>query len=94
MATFCVEIPDGDVDRILTAICANYNYQATITDPNSDDPSIPSATIDNPQTPYQFANEQVRKYLIENTTAYEAKQARQAALNTLSAPPQVTDPAV
>ena len=92
MATFCVEIPDGDIDRILTAVCANYNYQARISDPNAIDD--PSATIDNPQTPYQFANAQVRHYLIENTTSYEAKQARQAALNTLSAPPQVTDPAL
>ena len=91
MATFCVEIPDGDVDRILTAVCANYNYQAKITDPNADNPNT---TIDNPQSPYQFANEKVRKYLIENTTSYEAKQARQAALNTLSAPPQITDPAL
>ena len=61
------------------------------SDPDSDDPN---ATIDNPQTTYQFANEQVRKYLIENTVAYEAKQARQAALNTLSDPPQITDPAI
>tara|TARA_R100000008_G_scaffold70253_1_gene47813 strand:- start:2428 stop:2709 length:282 start_codon:yes stop_codon:yes gene_type:complete len=91
MATFCVEIPDADIERILTAVCANYNYNAQISDPDSDDPN---ATIDNPQTTYQFANEQVRKYLIENTVAYEAKQARQAALNTLSDPPQITDPAI
>jgi hypothetical protein len=91
MATFCVEIPDGDIDRILTAVCANYQYNATISDPASEDPNV---TINNPQTPYQFANQQVRKYLIENTTSYEAKQARQAALSNLSDPPQVTDPAV
>ena len=91
MATFCVEIPDADVDRVLAAICANYQYNIRVPDPNAIDDS--NATIDNPQTPYQFANQQVRKYLIENTTSYEAKQARQAALSNLSDPPQVTDPA-
>ena len=65
--------------------------QQGFSDPDSIDD--PNATIDNPQTPYQFANQQVRKYLIENTTSYEAKQARQAALSNLSDPPQVTDPA-
>ena len=91
MATFSVEIPDEQVERILTAVCANYNYNAQISDPDSDDPN---ATIDNPQTTYQFANEQVRKYLIENTVAYEAKLAKQQAMNSLAAAPVITDPAI
>ena len=35
MATFAIEIPDEQVERILTAICANYQYDATISEPNS-----------------------------------------------------------
>ena len=27
---FCVDIADGDVDRVITAMCANYNYQTQI----------------------------------------------------------------
>ena len=91
MATFAIEIPDEQVERILTALCANYQYDATISDPNSDNPQD---TIDNPQTPYQFANEIVRKYLVENTVSYEAKLARQQAMNSLDAAPVITDPAI
>ena len=38
MATFCVEIPDAEVDRVITAICANYQYNIRVPDPNAIDP--------------------------------------------------------
>ena len=91
MANFAIEIPDEQVERILNALCDNYQYNATVSDPNSDNPQD---SIDNPQTPYQFANEIVRKYLVENTVSYEAKLARQQAMNSLDAAPVITDPAI
>ena len=91
MANFAIEIPDEQVERIITALCANYQYNATISDPHSDNPQD---SIDNPQTPYQFANERVREYLIENTISYEAKLDRQQAIIGLDAPPMITDPTI
>ena len=89
MATFCVEIPDEDIGRILTAVCANYNYATQVEDPNSD---LPGATIDNPENPYQFVNRMTRQYLIENTTAYEIAVAKAEAMQTTAGPPNITDP--
>jgi len=36
MATFCVEIADDAVERVITAMCANYRYQPIIDNPAYD----------------------------------------------------------
>jgi hypothetical protein len=97
MATFCVEIADDAVERVITAMCVNYRYQAIIANPAYDpmldppDPDIPP-TIPNPETTHQFANRMTRDYLINNTHAYEVKKAKEDAAGNVPAPPSVVDP--
>ena len=72
MATFCVEIADESVGRVITAMCANYGYQAMISNPNWNpaeptDPVTNPEQIPNPETPDQFANRMTRDYLMNNT---------------------------
>ena len=45
---FCVDIADGDVDRVITAMCANYNYQTEIPNPDFN-PDLPVDPDTNPQ---------------------------------------------
>ena len=95
MAQFCVEIADADVDRVIVAMCANYGYQAMIDNPDFDsslpeDPSTNPKEIDNPESPFQFANRKTRAFLAENTVAYEVKQAK-AAITSPSGP-DISDP--
>ena len=102
MATFSIEIPDNEVDRIISAMCGNYKYQAQIHDPNYDpleeydheNPTLvpPHKIIDNPENPYQFVNRMVREYLINNTLAYEKEIARQQVENSVGNAPVITDP--
>lgn len=102
MATFSIEIPDDEVNRIITAMCGNYKYQAKIHDPNYDPlegydhehPILlpPHKIIDNPETQYQFVNRMVREYLINNTLAYEKEVARKQVENSVGNAPAITDP--
>lgn len=95
MAQFCVQIADSDVDRVIVAMCANYGYQTMIDNPDFDaslpeDPSTNPRQITNTESAFQFANRQTRRFLTENTVAYEVKQAK-AALLTPSGP-DISDP--
>ena len=105
MASFSVEIADDQVERVIAAMCGNYHYQLQISYPDYDpaledregdsyDPSTNPELIDNPETPYQFANRLTREYLQNNTTSYELQQAKIAAKASQVAPPAITDPAV
>ena len=76
MAVFSVIIADEDASRVITALCANYGYQANIPNSNFDpslpiDPSTNPETISNPETPNKFANRMTRNFIMENTVAYE-----------------------
>ena len=97
MATFCVEIADESVGRVITAMCANYNYQAMLSNPNWNpaeptDPVTNPEQIPNPETPDQFANRMTRGYLMNNTHAYEVQQAKAEAGKDVPPPPPVIDP--
>ena len=103
MASFSIEIPDDQVDRVITAMCANYHYPAQISNPDYDptlemeedyDPSTNPQTIDNPETPGSFANRTVREYLINNTQAYEVQVAKEQARRNLAAAPVILNPAL
>ena len=96
MAQFSVEINDADVSRVLDAIAVNYNRPETLSNP-SFNPALPDGdsnlrNIDNPETKAAFANRKVRDFLSENVDAYEAKVAKQAALDALPASITITDP--
>ena len=104
MAQFSIEIADDQVERVITAVCANYNYRPQISNPDFDpsledregedyDPSTNPETLDNPETQDAFANRMVREYLINNTQAYETQLAKQQAFSSLGANPDITNPA-
>ena len=68
------------------ALCANYKYQAQISNPDYD-PSDPGSEdlIDNPETAVNFAKRMILKYIRDNVRKYRADiadAARVAALET------------
>jgi hypothetical protein len=96
MAEFCVSIADGDVNRVIEAMCANYGYQAEVPNPNFDpelpvDPNTNPENIANPESSFQFANRMARDYLMNNTVAYELRKEKEAVPQPT--PPDITDPA-
>ncbi|MAH45110.1 hypothetical protein CMI37_04725 [Candidatus Pacearchaeota archaeon] len=98
MSSFCVDIPDEDVGRLVDALCANYKYQDEIPNPtfDSEAESGPDSleTIDNPETKNDFANRMTREFLMSNTYSYELKLAREAAISEVPTPPNITDPSI
>ncbi len=86
MAQFTIEISDSDVNRVLTAVAANYNRPLTIL--------VDGQEVDNPETIAQFSNRIVRQFLSENVTAYEVRVAREQALNSVDTSVTINDPAV
>ena len=93
MAIFSIDIADDQVDRVIAAICANYNFQTQIANPDFDEDDDNSPTmIDNPETTLQFANRMVREYLINNTQAYEVQLAKQQALDNVVSDLAITNP--
>ena len=99
MAQFCVEIPDDKVDEVLNAIGSQYQYQATLPNPDFDvllpvDAETNPKTIINPENIAQFVNRKTREWLIENVKAYNAKvaviAARQSAIDAVNF--DITDP--
>ena len=97
MAQFAVEIDDADVQRVMDAVSANYNYQTQVDNPDFDeelaeDPVTNPRLIDNPENVYIFANKIVRKFLADNVRAYEVKQAKAAAAAAVNASVTISDP--
>ena len=95
MAVFSVNIDDGDVGRVITAMCGNYGYQSQIENPNFNpslepDPQTNPETIANPESQSQFANRKTRDFLMENTVAYELRLERENIPKPT--PPNITDP--
>jgi len=94
MAQFCVEIADSDVERVITAMCANYGYQANVPNPEYNpelplDPENPEF-ITNPENSYQFTNRMGREYLMNNTVAYELRLEKDNVPTPTT--PDITDP--
>ena len=96
MAQFSIEINDADVFRVLNAISANYNRPETVPNPSFNS-SLPESesnqkVISNPESKSVFANRKVRDFLSEHVDAYEAKMAKQAALDALPTSITTIDP--
>lgn len=70
MAIFSVEIADQDVDRVINAVAANYNYQEQIINENN-------VLTSNPESKYVFANRMVRKFLSDHVKKHELDLAKQ-----------------
>jgi len=99
MAQFAVEISDEDIPRLISAMAFNYGYRSIIDnpdfDPEQDEDEVTNPPqIENPQTPMQFANMQVRKFLSDNVRAYEIELAKQTAVDSIDISISITDPQV
>ena len=96
MAVFSIEIADADVARVIGAVCANYNRPETVSNPSFDDEQEESEanprTITNPEDTFQFTNRIVRQFLAEHVSAYEVKQAKNAAAAAVDTSVTISDP--
>ena len=81
MATFSVEIADQDVNRVIEALCVNYNRPEQIDN------------VENPESKSVFANRMVRQFLSEHVRKYELDQLKKTLEDGLSNP-DITDPQV
>ena len=99
MAQFCINIPDDKLNEVLTAMGAQYRYQAIVDNPDfnpelPEDPDTNPSTITNPENLAQFVNIMTRQWIIENVKEPNAKQddaaAKQAALDAVNI--DITDP--
>ena len=92
MAVFSVNIADEDIERVISAMCANYGYETEIDNPNwnPSDPETNPQRISNPETQSQFANRMTRDYLMSNTVAYELRVEKENVPKPT--PPNITDP--
>ena len=80
MAQFCIDIADADVERVIIALCSTYGRPEMVDNPNfnPEEPAGPDnpRQIDKPETPNEFANRIVRRFIGEVTVAHEFKQAK------------------
>ena len=81
MAQFCIDIADEDVERVITALCETYGRPAMVDNPDydpseGDGPDNPRQ-IPNPETPNEFANRIVRKFISEVTVAEAIRREKQ-----------------
>tara|TARA_B100000073_G_scaffold286699_1_gene248465 strand:+ start:7 stop:303 length:297 start_codon:yes stop_codon:yes gene_type:complete len=96
MAQFSIEIADADVDRVMNAVAANYNWLENVENPefnSSEDVSETNPqTIPNPENKYVFTNRMVRAFLSDHVSAYETRVAKQAAQDALNTSIDISDP--
>ena len=71
-AQVIVEIPDTQRDRVVAAICGQYNYQEKVKKPDGTE-------IPNPETKPQFTKRIIASFVKESVKAWEANQAGEAA---------------
>ena len=69
MAIFSVEIADTDVERVINAICSNYNYQEQVLNENNE-------LVPNTEDKYVFANRMVRRFLANHVKKHEFNLAK------------------
>ncbi len=86
MAIFSVFIKDEDVNRVIAAICKNYNRPETVSNPSNLAHYMP-----NPESPQVFANRIVREFLSQNVQKVEVEEAR-AKLEESITNPTISDP--
>ena len=81
MAQFCIDIADEDVERVITALCDTYGRPAMVDnpdyDPSEEDGPDNPRQIPNPETPNEFANRIVRKFISEDTVAEAIRREKQ-----------------
>jgi len=78
MAVITITIPDATNTDLVSAVCSNYLYQATIPDPAN-----PGKTIANPMTPAQFAFSKLIQWGKEHIDAWKRQVAMQQAADAV-----------
>ncbi len=86
MAIFSISIDDGDVERVIGALCKNYKRPESVPDPEN-----PASFIPNPESPSVFANRIVREFLSNNVKKVEIEEARARLENSINTP-VINDP--
>ena len=99
MAQFSIAIADEDVNRVMDAVGANYNWEETIANPDFDpsqpvDPTTNPETIANPENKFVFTNRMVRKFLSDHVQAHEINIAKAAAAAAVNTSIDISDPQV
>ncbi len=96
MAEFAIAIADADVERVMNAVAANYNWQENISNPEYDpaDPDAYPEFIPNPENKFVFTNRMVRRFLSDHVQAYEVNLAKKAAADAVNATIDISDPQV
>lgn len=85
MAIFSIEIADGDVERVIDSLCANYKRQETIKDNQGN-------LVTNPESKPIFANRMVREFISDHVKRYEIDLAKKQLEDLLNGPPTINDP--
>lgn len=86
MAIFSIEIADEDVERVITSVSTNYNYEEYTLSDNGE-------LVPNSESKYMFANRMVRQFLSDHVKKYEIdllKKQLEDAINN----PTINDPQV
>jgi hypothetical protein len=86
MAIFSIEIADEDVERVITSVAANYNYEDHILNDNNE------LSI-NPESKYMFANRMVRQFLSDHVKKHELELIKKQLEETINNP-TINDPQV
>lgn len=85
MATYTIEIPDGQGAQVVEAVCATYGYTG-----HNADPVNPAHTL----TPNEFSQQQIVEWLYGVVEDYQGRQAsataRAAAVAAVRANIQIT----
>lgn len=84
MAIFSIEIEDSDVERVINAVCANYNRPDYIVDNNG-------INVENPESKFVFANKMVRQFLSDHVKKYEIDLLKKQIEESIT-PPNINDP--
>lgn len=79
MATFSIELPDDQVQRVTDALCEAYGYQPQVADEET------GALVDNPQSQGTFAHLVVANFIRNTVAAVEADHAAQQARDAAAA---------
>lgn len=99
MAQFSIEIADEDVNRVMDAVAANYNWPEVVVNPDFDsgqpvDPATNPESIPNPENKFVFTNRMVRKFITDHVSAHETREAKKVAEAALDTTISISDPLV
>lgn len=86
MAIFSIEIEDTDVERVINAVCANYNWPEYVLDNQGN-------TIQNPESKFVFANKMVRQFLSDHVKKYEIDLLKKQIEESITLP-NINDPQI